>query len=71
MKRIGFGIAIAWPVAYLLLTSWLADFAYRIDLGPQPFIVSGALAILICTLTVGAKAWRASGANPVDSLRQE
>jgi len=46
-------------------------FAYRIDLGPGPFILAGALALGIPLLTVSFRAARASVANPIDSLKYE
>lgn len=39
--------AIAWPIAYYLLTDWLTHFAYRTDLSWSPFVlVAVALALL-------------------------
>ena len=62
---------IGWPVAYYLMSSWLNDFAYRIELGPLMFIATGLLTLGIVLVTVGGQAWRAACANPVDALRDE
>jgi putative ABC transport system permease protein len=62
---------IAWPVAYCVMSRWLQDFAYRIELGPGVFLLGGALALLIALLTVSAQAVKAARANPVDALRYE
>ncbi len=62
---------IGWPVAYYLMSSWLNDFAYRIELGPLMFIATGLLTLGIVLVTVGGQAWRAAIANPVDALRDE
>jgi putative ABC transport system permease protein len=62
---------IAWPVAYYLLSRWLENFAYRMNLGPLPFLLSGAFALSIAVLTVCFQAIKAALANPVDSLRYE
>ncbi|MGA1198175.1 MAG: FtsX-like permease family protein, partial [Candidatus Latescibacterota bacterium] len=62
---------IAWPVAYWAMRDWLANFAYRIDLGWEVFVLSGGLALVIALLTVGYQAWKAARANPVDALRYE
>ena len=62
---------IGWPVAYFLMSSWLNDFAYRIELGPLMFIATGLLTLGIVLVTVGGQAWRAACANPVDALRDE
>lgn len=62
---------LAWPIAYLLIDTWLKNFAYRIALTPIPFVLSGVAALLIALVTVGSHAIRAAMANPVDSLRSE
>ena len=62
---------IGWPVAYFLMSSWLNDFAYRINLEPLMFIATGLLTLGIVLITVGGQAWRAACANPVDALRDE
>ncbi len=62
---------IGWPIAYYLMSSWLNDFAYRIELGPLMFIATGLLTLGIVLVTVGGQAWRAACANPVHALRDE
>jgi putative ABC transport system permease protein len=62
---------IAWPVAYLAMTKWLANFAYRIDIGWWTFALAGGLALLIALLTVSTQAIKAALANPVEALRYE
>jgi putative ABC transport system permease protein len=64
-------VAIAWPLAYFLMHSWLQDFAYRIGLGMRTFVLAAALALMIAVLTVAIQTLKASLANPVDSLRYE
>ncbi len=62
---------IAWPVAYWLMNQWLEDYAYRFVLGPGTFLLAGALALLIATLTVSTQALKAALANPIAALRYE
>jgi len=62
---------LAWPVAWLLLSGWLRNFAYRVTLGPGLFALAGALALSIALLTVGSQAVRAASADPARSLRTE
>jgi putative ABC transport system permease protein len=59
------------PVAFLALDNWLADFAYRIDLGAVPFVLAGGGALILALLTVGYHAIRAASIQPVESLRYE
>lgn len=62
---------IAWPVAYFLMKDWLRDFAYRIELGWESFVLGAILSLIIAWLTVSYQAIRAALANPVDTLRSE
>jgi ABC-type antimicrobial peptide transport system permease subunit len=62
---------IACPIAYLVMNGWLHDYAYRISLTAQPFIICiGSLALLTGTLIV-LQTIKAGIANPVKSLRTE
>jgi len=62
---------IAWPLAYVGMTRWLAGFAYRTVMDIGLFIAAGMLALAIALLTVSVQVIRAARANPVDSLRYE
>ncbi len=62
---------IAWPVAYYLMNKWLANFAYRIDLGMGIFVLSALLALAVALITVGWQSLKAATADPVKSLRYE
>lgn len=62
---------IAAPLAWYFTRDWLADFAYRIAVGPGIFVLTVTTALIIALLTVGFQAWRAATANPVDALRNE
>jgi putative ABC transport system permease protein len=63
--------AIAWPVAWYYLHSWLQGFAYRIPLSPLYFLAAGAAALAIAWATVLVHACRVAGANPIHALRYE
>ena len=62
---------IAWPVAYYGMNRWLQDFAYRTDVSPWAFAVTGAATLALAFLTLAVQAIRAATANPVKSLRCE
>ena len=62
---------IAWPVAYWAMTQWLANFAYRINLGIGTFILGGLLTLIVVIATVSTQAFKAAKMNPVDTLRYE
>lgn len=61
----------AWPVAGLLMHSWLQEFAYRTNIGISTFLFSGILSLIIALVTVSYQAIKAALANPVESLRYE
>jgi putative ABC transport system permease protein len=62
---------VAAPIAYLAMQRWLDGFAYRIQLGPGPFLLTGAVVLAIALLTVSYQAIRAALIDPVKSLRYE
>ena len=64
-------IVIASGAALYFLESWLAQFAFRIDMGILPFVTAALIAITVSLATVGYHARRTIRQNPVDSLRHE
>jgi len=65
------GFVMAVPIAWYAMNQWLADFAYRIDIGPGIFILTGGVTLMIALLMISWQSIRAALANPVDSLRSE
>ena len=61
----------AWPVSYYIMTRWLENFAYRINIGIFTLILSGILAFTVAVGTVSYQAFKAARSNPVDALRYE
>ena len=64
-------IIIAIPLAYWIMSNWLHDFAYRINLNWWLFLIVALTAISIALIAVSIQAIKAAIANPVDSLRSE
>ena len=62
---------IAWPVAYLVMSDWLKNFAYRIELQWWVFLFSGVLALIVALLTVIIQAAKAGMKNPIELFRYE
>jgi putative ABC transport system permease protein len=62
---------IAWPTAYIVITRWLENFAYRTEIGIATFLSSGFAALVIAVFTVCIQSTKAALNNPVDSLRSE
>ncbi|MGH7493576.1 MAG: ABC transporter permease [bacterium] len=63
--------AVASPIAYFAMNRWLQDFAYRIQIGIETFLLAGVLALMIAWLTVSYQSIKAALANPVEALRHE
>lgn len=70
MKYVLLANLIAWPLAYLVMSNWLQNYAYTSDIRYVWFLASGMLALVIAWLTIGAHAVAASRRNPVNALRQ-
>jgi putative ABC transport system permease protein len=62
---------IASPVALYFLQNWLQQYAWRINIGADVFLIAAGAAVVITLLTVSLQAIKAAVANPVKSLRQE
>jgi putative ABC transport system permease protein len=71
VKLVGIAVVIAVPLAWYVMESWLADFAYRTQVGAGVMVLAGLLALLIALLTVSFQAFKAAGMNPVKALRTE
>lgn len=62
---------ISLPITFFLVSQWLNQYAFRIDLGIWVFILPSLLILLVAFFTVFGKSYGISVANPVDSLRDE
>lgn len=62
---------IATPFAWMVMNSWLEDFAYRIQLGTGVFILAGSIAFAMAFIAVSIQSIIAAMADPVKSLRSE
>lgn len=63
--------AIAAPVAYYIMSDWLQNYTYRIQIGFTLFVIAILGSMAIAWITVGHRAIKAALANPVKSLRTE
>jgi len=62
---------IAWPLAYLFMSSFLQEFPFRVSLGIGTFASGGLLALALALATSGYQSFKAARANPVQALRYE
>lgn len=64
-------LLIAMPLGWYLMQKWLQDYTYRTEIGWEPFVFAGVIAVLIAILTISYQAMRAALDNPVRALGQE
>ena len=71
VKLVVISFALAAPVAWMVMSKWLENFAYRTHISWLMFLSAGIISILVALATVSIQAVRAAGANPVKTLRAE
>ena len=71
VKWVIVAMLIAYPMAYHVMRTWLQNFAYRVHLGSEVFLLSGLLVLTLAVTTVGYHTLKAAFASPIDALRNE
>ncbi|MEP7255491.1 MAG: ABC transporter permease [Ferruginibacter sp.] len=71
LKLVLLAAVFALPVAYILVSNWLDDYAFHISIGLWFFLLPVIMIVTIALLTVLYQSLRAAVANPVKSLRTE
>ncbi|RRB00153.1 FtsX-like permease family protein [Larkinella rosea] len=71
VRLIAVAFVVATPVAWWVMTHWLQDFSYKIELGPGIFGIALLATVIVAALTVGIQSIKAALMNPVKSLRSE
>ena len=71
MKWVLIANVIVWPLGFLMMRRWLQNFAYRIDMGLDVFLLAGGIALGTALLTISFQFLKAARSNPIDSLRYE
>ena len=62
---------VACPLAYIIISKWLQEYAYRVNISASPFIFSILILGIITALLIAIQTIKAALANPVKSLRTE
>jgi putative ABC transport system permease protein len=62
---------IALPAAYFILREWLNNFPYRRDIELWVFAAAVLTGLVTAMITVFIQTWKASNANPVETLKYE
>ena len=62
---------IAAPIGWFLMSRWLTNYAYKVDIGLWVFALELLIIVLVVLITVGYRSLKAVVANPIESLRSE
>ncbi|UCC79477.1 MAG: hypothetical protein JSW64_14615, partial [Candidatus Zixiibacteriota bacterium] len=62
---------IAWPAAFYIISRFLESYAYRIKIGLEAFLLSGAAALFIAAITISFQVVKSALANPIDAIKYE
>lgn len=68
---IGLALLIGIPFSLYIISKWLQDYVYRIDIHWWIFAIAGLVIIILSLLSTSLQTWRAAAKNPSDSLRYE
>jgi ABC-type antimicrobial peptide transport system permease subunit len=71
IRLLGIAFVISAPIAFYVMSQWLQNFKYQIDITPDIFGIAALITLGVAALTVGYQSFKASVANPVKSLRNE
>ncbi|MEE4115875.1 MAG: ABC transporter permease [Marinilabiliaceae bacterium] len=62
---------IATPVVIYLMSDWLQDYVYRINISPLVFLYTIILTLVPTALTISYQALKAARTNPAEALREQ
>ncbi len=71
VRLIIIAFVLAAPLAYLMMSAWLDNFAYKIDLGAWLFATAILITLLIALTTISYRALQAARTNPAQVLRND
>ena len=71
MTMVGIAILFGIPAAYVLVTSWLNSFAFRVTPGSTPYVISAFAALAVAFLSMVFLAYRTSQRDPAPVLKYE
>lgn len=63
--------AIAIPVVYIVIKSWLESYAFKIDMTLWMFLLPVAAVLIVALLSILSQSLKSAWVNPADSLRND
>jgi putative ABC transport system permease protein len=71
LRPVFLSMVIAFPLAWVLMSRWLQDFAYRTNIPVWIMTVAGLAAVVVAALAISYQSFKAARVNPAESLRAE
>lgn len=71
LKPILVAIVLATPAAWYVMSEWLSDFVYHIEIDWLTLAGAGLLTVTIALLTLSVRSTKAALANPIEALKVE
>lgn len=71
IRWIAVGFVLISPVSWYIMTRWLDNFAYKINLDIWMFIISATIIFFLAIVTISIQCYRAAATNPVEVLRYD
>jgi putative ABC transport system permease protein len=71
VRMVLLAVLISTPAAYYLMTQWLQNFVYRIEISWITFVCAGLIAAGVALATIAYQSIKAAMTNPIDVLRNE
>jgi putative ABC transport system permease protein len=64
-------LLVATPIAWMTMSRWLEQFAYRIQIQWWTILLAGLAAFIIAVLTLSFRGIKVALMNPIESLKQD
>ncbi len=71
LKTVLISVVIGIPITYFLITKWLENFAFRIELNWWLFTAPVLLIFILVLVSISVNTLSTAFSNPVDSLKEE
>ncbi|PWL39953.1 ABC transporter permease [Flagellimonas aquimarina] len=71
LKLVFVAFVLAIPIAWYVMSKWLEEYAFHIELQWWVFVLAGFTVLIVALSTVSYQSLKASLANPIKSLRTE
>ena len=69
LRMVAVGAVVALPLAWWLMSRWLQDYSYRIEMPVWVFVAAVVAVLVFALLTVLWQSRKAANENPVDSIK--